>query len=267
VATAEYRERIRRQGGLTDRDYARQLALADGGTSNPLAAPAVVDLPESRPAGTIHRLADLLRGKEPPPDSGATLAFDGEETQPVWPRNPVPVPEGRRPQRAPRGRPPGSDEITPLLATGLMLLTGFLVGEWAAPTPDESNAIAVPLSNILARRIDLAARLGRDASDTIALSVALMVYLYRIGPIAFERARGSLGRERLDRSGEPADTPAYAEGPRDVAADAAHRVDPSLGSPGSPLAAVARARQAGLDYLDRDFGYLPNGGAAVGARG
>jgi hypothetical protein len=181
-------------------------ALNEGGSllrATVAAAPpfVLVDAPQEQPRTTLRRMADVLRGRHPEDpeptvgdafDGHATLAFD--DTPPVWPRNPVPTGEPSRRQgtRAPRGRPAGAEDLTPLFATGLVLLTTFTVGEWASPTVDEANAIAVPLSNIMARRIDIAAKLGKDASDTIALAVALMAYSYRVVPLATERVRSSL---------------------------------------------------------------------------
>ena len=225
-----------------------------------------------QPTGTtVRRMVDILRGRpaESVADGAATLAFDGVESPPAWPRNPVPVGEpvrrGRPPGSGSRSRPPGAEDIAPLFATGLMLLTAFVVGKWASPTKEEADAIAAPLSNILARRIDIAAKLGRDANDSIALSVALMAYLYRVGPIAAERVRTYAESRRRggprQPAGPPDDTAAYG-----MASGSTNGSGPNSGPTFDPLAAVARARTTGLGSLDRDFGYAPDTGPAVGDR-
>jgi hypothetical protein len=248
----------------------------------PLAAPPFVlveQTPQEQPRTTLRRMADVLRGHkadaEPEPtvgdafDGHATLAFD--DAPPVWPRNPVPTgePSRRSGTRAPRGRPAGAEDLTPLFATGLVLLTTFAVGEWASPTADEANAIAVPLSNIMARRIDLAAKLGRDASDTIALVVALMAYSYRVVPVAAERVRYSLDERRahrVSRSGtDRATEPANGQGADGVAYGSGNGQDPNAGPTYDPFDAVTKARSLGLGVLDRGFGSPTNGSPAVGS--
>ena len=243
----------------------------------PAPEPSVAGVEQLEPDGqqptgtTVRRMVDILRGRpaETVADGAATLAFDGGEAPPAWPRNPVPVGEptrrGRPSGSGSRSRPPGAEDIAPLFATGLMLLSAFIVGKWAAPTQDEADAIAAPLSNIVARRIDLAAKLGKDANDTIALSVALMAYLYRVGPIAAERVR-DYAEARRNRSRQPAG-PAYDQGAVVMASGPSNGAGPNDGPTFDPFDAIARARTDGLGHLDRSFGYTPEQGPTVGDRG
>lgn len=130
-------------------------------------------------------------------DDGASLRMDVPDEPSDAPRPPTGT--RRRGRRAGTGtRPAGSDELGNLAITGLILLVSFGVGDWAAPTADEGKAIAVPLGNILARRIDLAAKLGKDAGDTVALTIAVTVWLARVGPEGIERGRTAY-RERAAR--------------------------------------------------------------------
>ena len=223
--------------------------------------PVPEDAEQEQPRRTLHRMADVLRGKHPEPS--VSSAFDGAtlvgETPPVWPRNPVSVDEPtRRPTSRTRGRPPGAEDLTPLFATGLVLLTTFAVGEWSAPTGDEANAIATPLANIMARRIDLAAKLGRDASDTIALVVALMAYSYRVVPLAADRVRGSLDERRSNRVSRDGldgatDQPSDGSGQAGVASGEGNGVGPDNGSAYHPFDALAKARNIGLNVFDRSL--------------
>jgi hypothetical protein len=272
--TPEYKARVKLQGGLSDKAYAAKLAMSrDLAEPGPHPAPelTLVDAPQEPVRSTLHRMVDVLRGRQPEPVSvggafdGATLTFDQpiDEGQPLWPRNPVPAGEPtRRPGPTRRGgRPPGSEDLTPLFATGLVLLTTFALGEWAAPTADEASAIAVPFSNILARRIDIAAKLGRDASDTIALAVAIMAYSYRVVPLANERVRSSLERrnaERVSRAGPGRDDTAefaLSTSPDGMATGTGNGQGPQGYPAYSPLDAIAKARNAGLNL----FAGSPNG--------
>jgi hypothetical protein len=212
-------------------------------------------------------MADVIRGKhtEPTPTAAfdqATLV-DGmvdELGAPIWPKNPVPTGEPVARTRQPRmraGRPPGAEDLTPLFATGLVLLTTFAIGEWAAPTAEEAGAIGVPLANIMARRIDIAAKLGKDASDTIALAVALMAYSYRIVPLATERVRSSLEQrknDRVSRAGlggtDVAGQPPYSATPRSVVAGEGNGTGPGNGPAFDPLTAIAKVRASGLSIFD-----------------
>jgi hypothetical protein len=233
----------------------------------------LTDAPGEPVRATLRRMADVLVGHKPEPSVGD--AFDGvvqlpSEEAPLWPRNPVPSGEPqRRLHRTERGRPAGAADLTPLFATGLVLLLGWTLGEPYAPTQAEADAIAVPLSNVLARRIDLAAKMGRDASDVIALAVAVMAYLYRVGPLAAERVRSSLDdrrqRERAYPAGpSPSD---YDDGAGRVALGASNGAGTELGSTYHPLDAVAKATSLGRDILSRDLRPPSDGGTAVGADG
>lgn len=235
-----------------------------------MAAPTFVLVPppdatqQEAPRNTVRRMADVIRGKhsEPTPTAAfdqATLV-DGmvdELGAPIWPKNPVPTGEPVARTRQPRmraGRPPGAEDLTPLFATGLVLLTTFAIGEWAAPTAEEAGAIGVPLANIMARRIDIAAKLGKDASDTIALAVALMAYSYRIVPLATERVRSSLEQRKNDRVSRAglgvSEQPTYGATPHGMATGEGNGTGPSHGPTFDPLAAIASARAAGLRVFD-----------------
>jgi hypothetical protein len=247
-----------------------------GGLIPPL---QLVDPPQEQPRATLRRMADVLRGRHPA-EPTATEAFDGAtldlgpDAPPIWPRNPVPVGDEPRRGRTPRtlrGRPPGAEDLTPLFATGLVLLTTFAVGGWAAPTPEEASAISVPLANIMARRIDLAAKLGRDASDTIALAVALTAYGIRVVPLASERVRDSLERrnsERASRAGVRRDAaePPHDQGADGVASSQGNGADTSGGPTFDPFYAIAQARAAGLRVLG-DLPVVPSDGGPPVAGG
>ena len=240
-----------------------------------------VDVPPGRaPAGeTIKRMVDILKtGTEPPaskPDigaafsRGANLSFEGEPT-PIFPKNPVPsgTPrKGAKPPYRTTGRPPGAEDLQGLCATGLILIFAFAIGDWAAPTVDEAQAISAPLANILARRIDLAAKLGRDASDTIALAVALLAYTARVGPIAAERIReGVDNRRRRERVVREPSTyrpdDGGGEGSMAVGVDAG--ASSGFGAAYHPFDALAKARNNGLDVLDRDLGGASRTDPSVG---
>ena len=246
-----------------------------------MAAPTFVLVPPpdqaQEPAGqTVRRMADVLRGKHP---DTATAAFDSatfpaEDSPPIWPRNPVPVNEPRtRAPRMSRGRPPGAEDLTPLFATGLVLLTTFAIGDWAAPTADEANAVGVPLANIMARRIDLAAKLGRDASDTIALAVAIMAYSYRVVPLATERVRSSLEQRKANRvsdaglGGNAADELAYGQTSYGMAPGESNGASPSNGPTFDPLAAIAKARATGLRVARGNADVSSDNGSTLDNRG
>jgi hypothetical protein len=249
-------------------------------TGNPQPVPEspIEDLGGEQPRTTLRRMADVLRGRHPEPGDvasafdSATLPPEGADATapPLWPRNPVP-PGGRergRASREPRGRPAGADDLQGLFATGLMVLLAFSLGEELAPTEAEANAIAVPLSNILARRIDLAAKLGRDASDTIALAVALMAYSYRVVPIAAERVRHRYAANRQsERIIEPASRFADYRGADGMAAGQGDGASPASRAAAHPLDALAQARTTGLNVLARDLGAVPNNGYPVGPDG
>jgi hypothetical protein len=264
----------------TARELDRRGIRWDAGHTGEKIGPSVLgstspieDLGEG-PRSTIRRMADVLRGKHPEPDvtaafDSATLPSEGE-APPIWPRNPVPVggrERGRPASREPRGRPAGADDLQGLFATGLMVLLAFSLGQDMAPTEAEANAIAVPLSNILARRIDLAAKLGRDASDTIALAVALLAYSYRVAPIAAERVRHRLAANRQsERIIEPT-RPANDRGADSVASWQGDGASTASRTAAHPLDALAKVRAVGLGVLARDLGSVPNNGYPVGSDG
>jgi hypothetical protein len=234
----------------------------------------LVDSPGEAPVkATLHRMVDVLKsGKKPPerPVADVTGAFDrgfkgaelnlGDEDPQLWRKNPVTVGTKRGPYKPKgaggSGRPAGAEDLQGLFATGIILILAFAVGEWATPTADEATAIAHPLSNILARRIDLAAKLGKDASDTIALAVACLSYLARVGPIAAERVRENVDkrrrRERVVR--EPSNGPTDGGGEGSVDAWEADRQGPDGGQTYRPFDALAKAQRNGLGVLDRDLG-------------
>lgn len=145
----------------------------------------------------------------------------------------------------------GGELFADLFATGLIALVTFSVGDWALPTEEEARDISVPLGNIIARRIDLAAKLGRDANDTVAILVGLMVYMVRVGPLAAERMKVSIAerraRERVVRvptagvrpDGQPSSGMAHGgPAPESSAYGAAH----------NPLDAITAARTIGRSY-------------------
>lgn len=162
----------------------------------------------------------------------------------------------------------GSDQLTELFAAGLITLIAFTIGDWALPTPQESSDLARPLANIVARRVDLAAKLGKDANDTVAFAIAIMAYMVRVGPIAAERVRGWYDdrqqRTRIDRLERAPGGPSYpgGEGSMAVGEDAGR--GSHNGSPYHPVDAIAQARRIGLGSLDRDFGYVPTDHSSVG---
>lgn len=231
---------------------------------------------------TLHRMADVLRGKDAPPperpkvdissafDRGANHADLSLDVEPVHSaRNPT----GRGQKASNKGatyrsagRPPGSEDLQGLFATGLILLLVFAVGDWATPTADEATAISAPLANIVARRIDLAAKLGKDASDTIALAVAILSYLARVGPVAAERVRENLdNRRRRERVVAP-NRPEYSAGESGVASwqDDGQSVSASIGETYNPFDAIAKASRNGRGVLDRDLGPAQGSDFAVG---
>jgi hypothetical protein len=183
----------------------------------------------------------------------------------------TPTPARRSTSKKPSakgGRPPGAEELQKLFAAGMILLIVFTVGEWAQPTAEEATELAAPLSNILARRIDIAAKLGADSNDVIAFTVAIMAYVVRVGPIAADKAKEAWeernARSRVDRV-QPAPirdsrrTGSMATGSNDGTGS-------SAGASRSAFDALAEARATSIGSLDRDFGYLPGSDPTV-ARG
>lgn len=204
-------------------------------------------------------------------EHGATLRLDAPPidapSEPVGPEELTPTGRRRR-RRGPSTataskRAVGGAQMGTLFVAGFAILISFTVGEWAVPTEVEANAIAAPLGNILARRIDIASKLGRDADDTIMLAVALMAYTARVGPIAAGRATNAWTERRnatrVDRPPEPIRS---ANGGRTGVVDDGGNVGqtPPYDATRSPLDAYAAASQNGLEYLDRSIG--PNSGRA-----
>lgn len=241
--------------------------------------PDLDEAPGTAPVpGTIRRMADVLVGKVAPKpdisaafDRGAGVANLVLEDAPIWPKNPVPPSGGpgrKKTTSGVRQRPAGAEDLEGLFATGFILLTVFVIGEWASPTAEESTAIARPLANILARRIDLAARLGRDASDTIALAIALLSYLARVGPIAAERVREQVAargkRERVVREPRPSGGHPDGGGTGGVAVGEDNGQSAYDGTALDPFHAIAQARNVGLGVLDRDLGGNQDGPSSLG---
>jgi hypothetical protein len=203
----------------------------------------------------------------------ANLVFT--DSPPPYPKNPVPSggkKRGRPVATAAQtfsGRPAGASDLEGLFATGIILLLAFGVGDWASPTAEEATAVAAPLANIVARRIDLATKLGKDASDVIALAIAILSYLSRVGPIAAERVREGMyerrqraARNRVDRAGlsERPDIGTEQGGMASGQPDAEGAYD---GSPFDPINALAKARRNGREVLDRDLGNVAGPDPAV----
>jgi hypothetical protein len=230
--------------------------------------------------GTIRRMAETVRTGKPPKPSAADInaAFDGGparltfDDEPLFPKNPIPsgsrTRKGGGTSAVRAARPAGASDLQPLFATGMLLLATFLLDESLAPTEPEAQAIAAPLANILARRIDLAAKMGADASDTIALAVAFMSYGARIAPAAMERARDGYKqynrRQRVDRVGRPP-TPPNDRAADGVAPWADDRTGTGPGAFDHPVDAIAKARRAGWGTVERDLGPSANGVDPMGS--
>jgi hypothetical protein len=136
----------------------------------------------------------------------------------------------------------GAKQIGDLFITGLILLVSFTIGEWANPTPEESDAIARPLGNILARRIDLAAKLGKDADDVVALVIAMALWMSRIGPVAVERAKSAVEERRNRATANRVERPPEPVNARRAAGVDAGDYDPTSASDvasRNPLDAIA----------------------------
>jgi hypothetical protein len=244
--------------------------------------PTIGEEPGQEPVKpTVRRMADTILGRKPDVmaafDKGAGAQLVLEDIPPVWPKNPVPPSGGasrRKPAATPtRQRPPGAEDLEGLFATGLILLLTFAVGDWASPTADEATAIARPMANIMARRIDLAARLGKDASDTIALAIAVLSYLARVGPVAaermrhgFEERRQRAEQSRVTRPGQPADRPDDGGGADSMAAGPDNGSGTFSGSPIDPFHALATARNLGLGGASGGAGNAPFGNPPVADR-
>jgi hypothetical protein len=244
-----------------------------------------IDIPDLSGDGTapvretVGRMAEtIVTGKPSPAKVDVAAAFDKgrtarlvlEDAPPVFPKNPVPSGTRRSPRSTPTSRPAGAADLQGLFATGLILILVFAVGDWATPTEDEAVAIAAPLANIVARRIDLAATLGKDASDTVALAIAILSYMARVGPVAAERVRGNLEsrrrRERVDSVGAPP-RPLDDRGEGSVAAWADDGANAGAGTGYDPFDALAQAQRNGLGVLGRDLSGRQGPHPAVGGVG
>lgn len=199
-------------------------------------------------------------------EHGATLRLD------VPPADEVPgEPTGEAPRRrrrrtvgdaasSPRRRTVAGGQIGTLFVAGASILIGFTIGEWAAPTTAEADAMAVPLGNILARRIDLASKLGKDTDDVVTLAIAIMAWMARVGPVAAGRARNAYADRTSRRNAARVDGPPQPIRPPDDRGTGSlvdGRNDgprTPLGASHSPLDAVAAVRASGLGYLARDLG-------------
>lgn len=197
------------------------------------------------------------KGKAKPDIAGAFAAGAGERaSSPAAPKKPAPK---TQPVKG-TGRPPGAAEMQGLFAAGIITLIAFSLGDWALPTPEEADAFAIPLSNILARRIDVAAKLGADANDTIALAVAFMSYMVRVGPIAAEKARSALDernqRARVNsvRSGGTTERSGDGRGEDGMVAGSDGPAGPNGSAPYRPLDALAQARNNAWGSLARGAG-------------
>lgn len=231
--------------------------------------PAQLSVPE-----TIAAMAETIVTGEPAPALEPTPAFAAVSpdmlsrafdrgarlAQPEAPadgeRPPLVTPEIRtRKPRGPRARPAGADEVQALFAAGLILLITFAIGEWALPTEEETDAFARPLANIVARRIDLAAKLGADANDVIALAVALMSYTVRVGPIAAERIRYGIAERRANRDATRVTPAGFGNSDRtvDVGIGDDDGERSGAGPAYHPFDALASARDLGLGILARDL--------------
>lgn len=246
-----------------------------------------IDVPEPLTIGeTIERMArtvvapdeedldELWRRAEQSdaPSMGARAAFDQGARL-----NLPPPPTNHKVDPALKGRPSkskkaaaaaGADQLTELFAAGMILLITFTIGEWALPTAEEASDLARPLANILARRVDLAAKLGKDANDTVAFVIAVMAYTVRVGPIAAERARDwNTARQRRGQRERTIPAPGRSADSRGegIMADGSNGQPSTRSSaPHHPLDALATARATQRRSLDRDFGYTANGHPAMG---
>jgi hypothetical protein len=245
---------------------------------------AVADEPKSR----IRQSIEAKDQGVPIDPIAAAFARGIDEPAPEpMPRSQTKVPTPRtrtakkaaEPPQTASGRPAGADELQDLFATGLILLVTFSIGEQYNPTAEEALAIARPLSNILARRVDLAAKLGRDANDTVAFIVGVLVYLSRVGPMVSHDIGERMTARNARRTSEPP-TPIrgvrpdqFTNGPRNIERTdrmAPGTVQQGLASPGAdtnPLDAVAMARSIGLDVLGRDVGPVDGGYHPMAADG
>lgn len=194
-------------------------------------------------------------------DSGAKLNMPKPKDEPVDPNLRRPVAKSTR--RSPGGRPAGSDEFTDLFAAGMITLIAFTLGDDFQPTEEEAKDLARPLGNIIARRIDLAKKLGQDANDVVAFAVALMAYGVRVGPIAADRVRESYrDRQHRSRTNRLAEPPNRG-GTDSMVPGSDAGTSPEFGQTRNPIDAITQARDAQFGFLDRDLGGAANGRSAV----
>lgn len=195
-------------------------------------------------------------------DSGAKLNMPQPKDEPTDPALKRPAK-----RKTPGGRPPASDEFTDLFAAGMITLIAFTLGSDFQPTAQEAQDLARPLGNILARRIDLAKKLGQDANDVVAFAIALMAYTVRVGPVATEKVRDAY-RDRQER----ARVHAIAEPPNRGGADGMVAGQDVGGGAGgvqahNPFDALAKARNTQHRVLDRDLGVSANGNLPMASNG
>lgn len=174
--------------------------------------------------------------------------------------------------RARKGsRPPGANLVSQLFVGGFVLLVTFTIArvdEQFMPNEQELDELSVPIGNILARRIDLVGKLHDDADDTVALMLASMLYLSRIGPIAVDRTRYALAqrqlRERVEPAGQPTSirrTPEQSNmgnngtGSMVLGQSVEERAD--LGTHSHAADAIAKARRIGLEAVGGAIGVNP----------
>jgi len=200
-------------------------------------------------------------------DRGARLTMP---PIPEGAKEPATKPAPARSRKSPGGRPAGSDEFTDLFAAGLITLIAFAAGDEFQPTADEAKDIARPLGNIMARRIDLAKKLGQDANDVIAFSIALMAYGVRVGPIATSRVREAYDdRQRRSRVDNVAGTGRAPDGGgTNGVFDGADAGPSSIVRPSySPVDAIAQARNTQFGVIGRDLTIPARRDLAVGSDG
>lgn len=168
----------------------------------------------------------------------------------------------RMPRAKASGRPAGSDQFADLFAAGFILIIAF-VDEDFLPTEQEAKDLTRPLANILARRIDLAAKLGQDTDDAVAFAVAVMSYTVRVGPIAVAKTQESW-RDRQNRTRVRTITePADSASPGDVPFREDERERSIAGANHRPIDALAKARSTQWGAISRDLGNPANGYPSV----
>lgn len=227
------------------------------------------DEPQRPFADVVRDMAQTVVSYDPeafveehtPPSIGSVFDQGARLNLPDAPADPVPgdvstaTPKKRRKIEAKADRVAGGQLMADLAITGLITLVTFTVGEWALPNDEEAQAIAKPLGNILARRIDLATKLGKDANDAVALVIGLTTYLVRVGPIAAERARVAIAdrraRERVIRVPDSGGS-AYPESSSGVAFGSFADQGTPVGTARHTVDALAAARAHALRPIGGD---------------